>query len=329
MPNFLDGSDLLKRLSLEVRKEQSVDLAVAFWGAGAAKSLELQKGTGARIICNLMSGGTNPREISTLRECGVEVRQLNNLHAKIGVVGDISFVGSSNMSANGLGAEGSAANWLEANVVYDRNRPEIAEMFEKYWLESDAISESDLEAAKVAWAERQRANAAQSAKQGVRGLVDVLRTSPEVLDALNVRMVVYDTVTDAEELDVLKNAEDHASDLYGQTFSVYWNWPSLASDAANAFLIDYDWPSRGRIARGTLYRRNSKEFPDFKQDGETFHAAYEVDDIEGITFSVSDKEAIRTAFHGYVRNGAASENEGQRAYNFLVSELAKYLPPAD
>lgn len=164
---------------------------------------------------------------------------------------------------------------------------------------------------------------------GGRSLVDVLRTAPAELDALNVRMVAYDTVTEAEELAVLENAEESARDQYGQSFGVYRNWKSMNTEAATAYLVDYDWPARGVIARGTLYRRNAVDFPDFEQDGETFHVAYEINSIEGITFAAADTGAIRRAFHAYVRAGAPGEEEGQGAYNFPISELAPYLEAAE
>ena len=325
MPNFVDGTQLLEQIRAEYLRTRHADLAVAFWGMGALDNLGLQDGAGVRIVCNLRSGGTNPNEIRALRGIGADVRQLNDLHAKIGVVGDMSFVGSSNMSTNGLGMEGQPALWREANVVYSKARPEIVGMFKKFWDASTEIDEADLEAAAAAWARRQQGNAAVAARRGDRSLVDVLRTAPAELDALNVRMVVYDTVTDADELAVLDNAERNARDHYGQAFGVYWDWDSMTTDAATAYLVDYDWPARGGIARGMLYRRIADDFPDFEQAGETFHVAYEVDNIEGITFGAADKAAIRRAFHAYVRAGAPGEEEGQRSYNFPISELAPHL----
>lgn len=329
MPDFVDGTQLLKQLRTEYLRTMRADLAVAFWGVNALENLGLQDGTGVRIVCNLMSGGTNPNEIRALRRIGADVRQLNDLHAKIGIVGDMSFVGSSNMSANGLGMEGNPALWREANVVYGNARPEVVKMFDTFWGAAKEINEADLEAAAAAWARRQEGNAAVAAGRGGRSLVDVLRTAPAELDALNVRMVVYDTVTDAEELAVLDSAEESARDQYGQSFGVYWDWESMATDAAKAYLVDYDWPAHGGIARGTLYRRNAGDFPDFKQKRETFHVAYEIDNIEGITFGAADKAAIRRAFHAYVRAGVPGEEEGQRAYNFPISELAPHLEAAD
>ncbi len=328
MPHFLDGSELLLRLGDEISKTKSADLAVAFWGKGAADKLGIRDGMTVRIICNLMSGGTNPNEIRKLRDRGAEVHQLNDLHAKIGVVGNISFVGSSNMSANGLGAEGTDAHWREANVVYDSVRPGIVGMFDKYWQCSDEISEANLETAAKIWADRQRGNALVAARRGGRSLIDVLRTAPAELDALNVRMVVYDTVTDPDQLKLLEKADEYARDKHGKGFEAYWNWESMAETAQNAYLVNFDWPALGDIEDGSLYRRNTDLFGDFRRGKHKFYPAYEIDDIEGITYGSADKSAIQKAFHAYVKAGAKSEEEGERAYNFPISELGPYLPSA-
>ncbi|MFG6572159.1 hypothetical protein ACGYLO_11195 [Sulfitobacter sp. 1A13353] len=329
MPKFLDGSKLRQRLRTELRHSKSADIAVAFWGEGAADALGIQDGTKLRIVCNLMSGGTNPKEISKLQKRGAEVHQLNDLHAKIGVIGDMSFVGSSNMSANGLGAEGSAAHWQEANAVYSKARPEIAKMFNAYWEASKPITKEDLSAATAIWVNRQRGNAMVAARKGDRGLIDVLRAAPAELDALNVRMVVFDTMTDPDELEVLDTADRQAQEMYGPTFLVYWDWESMAKEARSAYLLSFDWPARRGIARGTLLRRNTEEFPDFEQNGSVFHPAYAVDSIEGITVDAGDKAILRKAFSAYVKDGATGEEGEDRAYNFPMSELAPYLPPAN
>lgn len=327
MPDFLNGPELLQRLRGKLPQAQKADLAVAFWGSGAAQNLGLQDCANVRIICNLMSGATNPKEVRTLLERGAKVRQLNDLHAKIGVIDDMSFVGSSNMSTNGLGSEDSAARWQEANVVYGNARPEISEMFAEFWNAGTKISEADLKAAMLIWAARKKANAAVAARHGGRSLVNVLRTAPADLDALNVRMVVYDTVTDPKLICDLGDADKIARKRYGDAFMVYREWHSMTTDARTAYLVDYDWPSEREIVGGGIYRRNVEDFPDFEHEGKVFHPCYKIKSIEGITFSRADRNAIKKAFHAYVEAGARGEAADGRIYNFPVSELAQYLPP--
>lgn len=329
MPDFVNGPELTGRLRAVLHDAREARLAVAFWGRGAADALGIEKGTGVRlrIVCNLLSGSTNPAEIRTLRSLGAEVRQLNDLHAKLGVIDDLSFLGSSNMSTNGLGEEGVGANWREANVVYDKARPEISRMFDDFWKRAEEISEADLDVAAAAWALRRRGNAVVAARQGNRSLVEVLRTAPMLLDALNVRMVVHEIENDDVEREILDNADRNARQRYGDAFRVYWDWDIMRAEAATAYLVDYDWLADGGIADGALYQRDAENFPDFEENEESFHLAHEIKAIEGITFDESDEDAIRRAFYAYVQDDNAGEDGDYRTYNFLISELAPYLPP--
>lgn len=158
MTDFVNGPELSRQLAVAIRNATTARLAVAFWGNGAADMLGIQGESDVKlqVVCNLLTGGTNPHEIRTLLSRGVDVRQLNDLHAKFGVIDDLSFLGSSNMSTNGLGAEGAELGWREANVIYNRSRPEIVTMFESFWGKSTEITETDLETAAAAWAARRR-----------------------------------------------------------------------------------------------------------------------------------------------------------------------------
>ncbi|WP_010510526.1 phospholipase D family protein [Komagataeibacter europaeus] len=327
MPIIVDGTELSRRLKKALNKATNACFAVAFWGRGAAEEIGMGDGMDIRIVCNLLTGGTNPDEIRKLIRRGAKVRQLNNLHAKIGVTDHFSFLGSSNMSTNGLGNDGAEAGWMEANVIYENRCPIITEMFEDFWEKSSKIEDDHLIAATKVWELRRRGEVAIASVNTTRSLVDVLRNSPEQLDALNVRMVVYNTVTDEDDLIILEKGDEEAQSRYGKAFEIYCDWDSIADEAANAYLVDYDWPARGQIARGGLYRRDTRNFPDFLHDGKTFHPVYKIDNIEGITFDKVDKAFIRAAFHMYVQEGR--DGEGGRHYNFPISELAPYLPSRD
>ena len=104
--------------------------AVAFWGKGASDLLKKKQGAKAKIICNLMSGGTNPYEVERLMTVA-HVKQLNELHAKVYIGRDSSIVASANVSANGLGLQGpEQARWMEAGVKIETSR-EMREWFDR------------------------------------------------------------------------------------------------------------------------------------------------------------------------------------------------------
>ena len=152
MARFLAGDEL----RVEIRKvlsEPGVRCAVAFWGAG---SEALVTGTGARIICNLRMGGTNPH---ALRKVRATILKRDDLHAKIYIGANAAIVTSANVSSNGLGLQGvEQAGWIEAGVIVEDIVP-LSDWFEKLWLDSDLIRPSDWKAAERAWQARTKPTA--------------------------------------------------------------------------------------------------------------------------------------------------------------------------
>ena len=115
---LLDGPGARKRIAALAQVSTEGRFAVAFWGIGAGEDLNiLRLGSRAKVLCNLATGGTNPREIANLRNAGVRVLQSDDLHAKVYLFPGGAVIGSSNASANGLSLQGAeCAGWNEANV---------------------------------------------------------------------------------------------------------------------------------------------------------------------------------------------------------------------
>lgn len=154
--HVIDGPALEKALAEAGSDGTGMSLAVAFWGAGSKNRLGLRGGADTRVLCNLTMGGTNPFEIRDMLDVGINVLQHPTLHAKIGFVGEaMSFVGSSNMSSNGLGLEGDElAGWQEANVLFKGLNPEVLQRFKALWKQGQEITKDDLEEAKRRWRAR-------------------------------------------------------------------------------------------------------------------------------------------------------------------------------
>src|SRR4029077_13895278 len=80
--------------------------AVAFWGDGAASVLFPNRclPADARIICDIMMGGSNPKE---LRNLGApddgRIKHLPGLHAKVYLSNRGLITSSANASNNGIG----------------------------------------------------------------------------------------------------------------------------------------------------------------------------------------------------------------------------------
>ncbi|WP_095133241.1 phospholipase D family protein [Pseudomonas sp. Irchel s3h14] len=110
-----------RHLSQWVREQEgSLDIAVAFWGAGALKDLGLDRSDRrVRVLLDLSAGATNPSVVRDLVNTypGM-IRRVDRLHAKAYLAETEIVVGSANASANGLGLEGAeATQWRELGMV--------------------------------------------------------------------------------------------------------------------------------------------------------------------------------------------------------------------
>jgi hypothetical protein len=78
-------------------------VAVAYFSKGASERLPLKKGSRLVVDASLQqvsSGQTCPHDLLKLVENGVDVFSMPQLHAKVFVIGNTAYVGSSNVSAN-------------------------------------------------------------------------------------------------------------------------------------------------------------------------------------------------------------------------------------
>ena len=75
--------------------------AVAYFGTGGAELLPLCRGSMLIVDCSrraVTSGQTNPSALLKLINAGVEIHSVENLHAKVFVLGGDAFIGSTNVS---------------------------------------------------------------------------------------------------------------------------------------------------------------------------------------------------------------------------------------
>ena len=98
------GTNIWSALTAEAKRFNGKSfVAVAYFGTGAAKRLPLKKGSILVVDASdkaVKSGQTNPAELIKLREDGVRIFSMSNLHAKVFVFGEVAFVGSTNVSEN-------------------------------------------------------------------------------------------------------------------------------------------------------------------------------------------------------------------------------------
>ena len=298
MPQFLDGPHLTKRLRDAFEADATAKMAVAFWGKGAADRIGL-RGDGVRVVCNLTGGGTNPQAIRELMNRDVWVRHLPSLHAKLGVVGDVSFLGSSNVSTNGLGNEGAEGDWAEFNILYKQVRKEIEARFEELWNHEECRDVDDVALeAQRSWILRTRANAEVTLGSTIgsgRTILQVLKDDPHALDQVPVYVVTY-VPEDSKELDA---ANEKVRDRHGSDWECYQSWSSLPPDC---YLLDFeDGETLGWV--GILRRISGIWEP------RGFQAAQRVGHVSGLSLGRGGPARLKAALGRAVASGGLEPDE--------------------
>ena len=167
MSTFVAPDEYRQQLEQLLDDEHVLSLAIAFWGKGAAKLISDRPGKHFRILCNLMSGGTNPYVIRELCERAessdghIQILQCDRLHAKVVVGNRQSLVGSANVSTNGLGLGApNVAHWFEAGILTSDEAVvgSARKWFDELWQSTSVrvVEKEDIEAAIKIWEQSQR-----------------------------------------------------------------------------------------------------------------------------------------------------------------------------
>jgi hypothetical protein len=153
-----------------VRKQtDTLDMAVAFWGAGSIEELGLDKRKKPfRVLLDLSAGATNPWVVKTLLDLQPEgVRHVHRLHAKAYIGEKEVVIGSANASANGLGSEGTeATRWTELGMLTNDKKmmKDTAAWFEFLWDGAKKPRPAKIQKAKAAWLINQKKRPRDPAK---------------------------------------------------------------------------------------------------------------------------------------------------------------------
>lgn len=193
---FLHGEEYLKTLQNLLRKSQTIDMAIAFWGKSAPERLLLANSKAKiRLVCNLTSRGTNPDAIRKLQEnSNIELRMKSDLHAKVFIFDSAIVIGSANASTYGLpSTEDIAARkkglWEEAGVVFyksedNRNFWDTVHTWfnTTIWNKSPKIEEADID----------RAALLRNCTPGESiTLFQALQQKPHIFETGNWRLAIY------------------------------------------------------------------------------------------------------------------------------------------
>lgn len=232
---FVSSTEYLNEVSRLIRSGKPVSLAIAFIGVGAEELLASARAE-VRLICNLLSGGTNPDAVELIRQLPhVKVMHRPDLHAKVLVSDSEAIVGSANLSANGLGfAENCEQRLREAGVlVHDQSQiTKIDAWFEETWRGASEISPADMDLARKRW--RARSATRRVSQAAGERLLDV---PVEDLDGLPIYVALY-TGNASEKADRAASAQikkvarkEQRTDV-AKKLSFFEGWPDLPVNAA-------------------------------------------------------------------------------------------------
>jgi len=267
---FVTSDDYLSQVSRVIAEGDEVSIAVAFLGEGAER-LFAGIAKPVRLLCNLMSGATNPEVIERLRgNPMVHVRRLDDLHAKVIHTPTQALIGSANLSANGLNLEGrEGAGWREAGYLVRETEPlaAIHRWFEQQWNDRGTcdISDADIEVARQRW-ELRRGGRLPAISRTAR-LVDV---PIEQLKGLPIYLVLYNkeaSVMASQVADpTISTASEKTEDspLAGK-MSFFEDWPELPKDAA---LLSFKYGSRLGLKDGGAWKRIPELDTSYQFEGE-------------------------------------------------------------
>ena len=167
---FLTDKDILTQVRKLCVKRKSILIAVSYWGKDALEETGLRRRIEAdpnsvQVICDLWSGACNPAPIQELIEVGVDVKTLDDFHAKVWVSGSDVLIGSANVSSNGRGFDDTKYNIEAAVRVRDSKMTKtVRRWFEEQWeKKSDTIEQDEIKQAQNFWNERRNSRARQRA----------------------------------------------------------------------------------------------------------------------------------------------------------------------
>lgn len=183
MSEFLDDEKLGPAIR-QLTQGTGVRCAVAFWGDGAAEALFLGRvPSGARLICDLSMGGTNPTELRALgAPWNKNLRHLPGLHAKVYLSNKGLIVASANASNNGIGflevpglVEVGTFHPLGSEVWHRGT-----DWFDRVWNRAKPVDEAALELARASWGHKPRIRGARLLREpDPTSLLDVVAADPE------------------------------------------------------------------------------------------------------------------------------------------------------
>lgn len=332
MPNFLKRGEILETIKRHIVGSESCDLAVAYWGLGAAKRLGIHKAKKVRIICDAWSGACSPEELSALSQNKkVELRYLDNLHSKVYITPTSIVVGSANASSRGLGDDqGSITNHEAAvELTGEDERHAIQGWFDEQWKASLPLTESEIELLP-------KPDAAKRVPKPKPTVLDVLAAAPQWFEENNIRIAVYDSNDASDE--AFNHYEKIASKVYGKPaadsfdkrqmypyFELVPDWPISQSDMFICFTAS---PGKSKPVWDGIWTAK-EEKPRVYDDGISIMLLDEHKDVKGLKLSGDDKKLLSGLVKNYLVNTKFAKDKFDQFLDMTLSEFFNHPATRD
>lgn len=325
---LIHGKQYLSILREQIGEAIVASIAVAFWGRGAESVFKGWRGKKLRIICNLALGGTNPKSVKEIMAIpNVEVRQCDELHAKVILTDNVLIVGSANISSNGLGLEDDEAAKFHEVGVLTKDVALLKEgqhWFEALWSKTQAISDSDLRKAADEWKRRRQARPVLAYNRS-RAL---LEQPPNSLRDRAVFLVVYRSSISQMAEEALRNQKARlrgtSGDIPHDKLDVYEKWETgtLPLDRED-ILIPVYWGARGKIT----VDKPQRPLPELQShyasdDGDVsldFSVQLSDDRVLDFTFRSEDRKTLASDIRPWLESLAITPDDGRSVplYDYL------------
>lgn len=316
----LETRDEIQRL---LRHSSEAILAVAFIGRGAKKWIE---GRGINfgnisIICDIESGACNPDEIQILIDSGVKLLAKRRLHAKVFWTPECVIVGSSNLSANGLGFEGDEiSSNIEAS--FSSSNTSIINAV-KIWIDNEVIptasgiTPSMIEQCRIAWKKRRddrdKVSLYTTNTINHATIAKCIKNNPEYFRDKSILLWVRPDEAPSVEAD--KILDETKNEFPDENLDMWEIDDEKLLIPFGCYVIDY-YHKNGVVSDGDMWKM--ADLPLVKRYGTMVMFAYKVEKFENMNYRGSVKY-----FQEFVKlkiNGKPNLNQ-----KFILPEIAEFM----
>lgn len=302
---FKNGSVNTKAVVELMTSKDDIFCAVAFWGSGGIallkNSLDKNPKRKITIICNLESGATNPDFVSWCLKNpkNFTILTSSKLHANVILGAKKYIVGSTNISANGLGHKNDETNGLmEASITGDdaKTAKEILSWFKSEEKKAKKITTKMLKEARLVWARRKQIKEFED--PGAKSLIEHFINNPDDFIGKNINLAIYKNDFDENANEALNTFKENGQvqdnkKKHNNNLDPFQNWPNLPKDA---YLIKIKYTQNKVSFTGLSYIPIHPAMIDFEDtDGEVSNLAIgtEIKKIYTLPLSKKDKDILK------------------------------------